>query len=405
MNKIKILYLIISLTILCGATFGCIKLYKKLIKNKEHKQLYKTEHPETKTILQDLSCAGILELKETYKIGSQVNGLVNDVLVKENETVKKGQLLATIDLVKGNNDIKIAKYALDKAQSELDYQEEYYKRQSQLYKSGQLSKNAFQRIEADYLKALADRNAAKITLEKAELEIQNTKIIAPADGIIINVGISKGMAVLNDFQNILFELAEDISVMKAVLDIDESEVGQVKLGQNAKIIINSYPDILIKNKISELSFIPKNGTPGNTQAFYKATVNMSNKNRTLRPGMRLNAQIRIAKAKDALCVNSMAFQIDSSILQKIADKVNFGFKSLDKKLKKEVKTKNADKITRFVWTEEDKTFVEKAIIVGITDEAYWQVLSGLEKNDKIVVDVQEPNAMEDLYSKWFQSAL
>lgn len=405
MNKIKILYLIISLSLLFGAILGGFKIYKKITRSKEQKQLYKTELPEIKTIHQDLSCAGILELKETYKIGSQVNGLVNDVLVKENEMVKKGQLLATIELIKGDNDVKFAKYTLDKVQKELDYQEEFYKRQKQLYQSGQLSKNAFQRIEADYFKSIADVNSAKINLAKAELEMQNTKIIAPADGIIINVGISKGMAVLNDFQNILFELAEDISVMKAVLDIDESEVGQVKLGQNAKIIINSYPDILIKDKISELSFIPKNGTPGNTQAFYKAVVNLSNKNRILRPGMRLNAQIRLAKANDALCVNSMAFQVDAAILQKIADKISFAFKPLDKKSKKEFKTKNADKITRFVWTEKDKAFIEKAIIVGITDEAYWQINSGLTKNDTIVVDVQEPNAMENLYSKWFQSAL
>lgn len=405
MNKIKYFSLIIYVIILCGLFVGGINIYKRFTKSNELGQLYKTEAPEIKTIQQDLSCAGILELKETYKIGSQVNGIVSDVLVKENEMVKKGQLLAVIELVKGDKDVKISKYGFDKAQKEFDYQKESYQRQKQLYQSNQLSKNAFQRIEADYLKALADLASAKMSFEKAELEVLKTQIIAPVDGIITHIEISKGMAVLNDFQNTLLELAEDISVMKAILDIDESEIGQVKVGQSAKIIINSYPDLTIKEKISELSFIPKNGTPGNTQAFYKAVVNLDNKNRILRPGMRLNAQIRIAKAKDVLCVNSMAFQIDPALLQKVASKINFGFHPIEKKIKKEIKIKNSEKLTRFVWIEEDKKFAEKAIIMGITDEAYWQVFSGLTKNDKVVVDVQEPNAMDDVYSKWFQGSL
>ncbi len=400
MKKIKlIIYTIVLITMCVGST----QIYKKLFQQ-QSPNLYKIEIPQKKSITQSINAAGILELKEFYKIGSQVAGIVKDVLVKENTTVKKGQLLAEIELVKGDTDIRATKYNVEKAQQEYDYQKEFYDRQKQLYKSGQLAKNAFQRVESDYLKALAELNYQKTTLEKFELELKNSKIVAPADGIITNVGISKGMAVLNDFQNILFELAQDISEMKAIFDIDESEVGQVMAGQPITIKINSYPELLIKSKINDVSFIPKNGV-NNCGAFYKATAILNNKTRILRPGMRLNGLIKVAKAKNVLCINGLAFQINSDILEKIARKLKYKFKPLNEKTKKDFKKANLDKGVRTVWTVENNTFIQKLVIVGLNDETNWQIIYGLKENEQVLVDIQEPNIMDKEYSKWFQGAL
>lgn len=400
MKIIKIIFYFLMLTII-GLGFNTI--YKKIFKKQSY-HLYCTENPQKKSINQSINATGILELKESYKIGSQVAGVVKNVFVKENSTVKKGDLLAVIELVKGDTDIRATKYNVEKAQQEYDYQKEYYNRQKQLYKSGQLAKNAFQRIEADYLKALSDLNYQKTTLEKFELELKNSKIIAPADGIITNVGISKGMAVLNDFQNILFELAQDISEMKAIFDIDESEVGQIKSGQSTIIRINSYPELFIKSSINDVSFIPKGGV-NNCGTFYKATAILSNETRILRPGMRLNGLIKIAKAENVLCINGLAFQINSEILSKIAQQLKYGFRPLDEKTKKDFKKANLDKGVRAVWVLENKIFVQKLILVGLNDETNWQIVYGLKEDDQVLVDIQEPNAMDDEYGKWFHGSL
>ena len=399
----KIIKIIIALIIFAALVFGSIKIYNFLLR-KPQPSLYKTEIPHKKSIHQTITASGILELKESYKIGSQVAGVVKDVLVKENELVKKGQLLAQIELVKDDTDVRSARFNVEKSQQEYDYQKKFYERQKALLKSNQLAKNAFERVQSDYLKARADLNYQKTVLEKVELELKNSQIYAPADGIITSVGISKGMAVLNDFQNILIELAQDISEMKATFDIDESEVGQVKINQSVKININSYPELLIKEKINEVSFIPKNGV-NNSGAFYKATAILNNKTRILRPGMRLNGQIAIAKAKNAICLNGLAFQIDSEILSKIAQQLKYEFKPLDEKTKKEFKKSNMDKAVRFVWIAENRQFIQKSIIVGINDETSWQVISGLGENENVLTDIQEPNIMDDLYGKWFQGSL
>ena len=225
----KIVKIIIYLLVLIVIGIGSIKIYKKLFPKTSY-NLYKTETPQKKSIHQSINASGILELKESYKIGSQVAGIVKNVLVKENSIVKKNQLLAEIEISKGDTELRAAEYAVEKAQQEYDFQKEFYERQKALYQSGQIAKNTFQRVQTDYLKALSELNCQKAILEKCELELKNTKILAPADGIITHVGTSKGMAVLNDYLNVLFELAQDISEMKAIFDIDESEVGQVKVG-------------------------------------------------------------------------------------------------------------------------------------------------------------------------------
>jgi HlyD family secretion protein len=399
----KTVKIIIYFFVLTTVGFGFTKIYKKIFK-KRHNSLYKTEMPQKKSLTHSINAAGILELKEFYKIGSQVAGIVKDVLVKENEYVKKGQLIAEIELVKGDTDIRATKSNVEKAQQEYNYQKDYYERQKQLYKSGQLAKNAFQRVETDYAKAQADLNYQKSILEKFELELKNSKIIAPADGIITNVGVSKGMAVLNDFQNILFELAQDISEMKAIFDIDESEVGQIKVGQSTIIRINSYPELLIKSRINDVSFIPKSGV-NNGGAFYKACAILNNATRILRPGMRLNGLIKIAKAKDVLCINGLAFQINSEILSKIALQLKYEFKPLDEKIKKDFKKANLDKGVRNVWTVENKSFIQKSIIVGLNDETNWQIIEGLKEYEQVLIDIQEPNVMDSEYGKWFHGSL
>jgi HlyD family secretion protein len=400
MSKIKLFTYFIFISVV---GFGLIKIYKIFFRKAEP-QLFKAAPPQRKTLHQTISVSGILELKECYKIGSQVPGVVKEVCVKENDLVKNGQLLAVIELVKGDTDIRAAKHTLEKYQKEYAYQKENYERQQQLFKSSQLSKNAFQRIETDYLKALEDVNTQKVILEKTELELKNSRILAPSDGIITNVGISEGIAVLNDFQNILFELAQDISEMKSMFDIDESEVGQIHPGQKVKITINSYPEILIKEKIKEISFIPKTGVI-NGGSFYKACAILNNKNRILRPGMRLNGQIQIAKAPNALCINGLAFQVDSEILEKIAQKLRYAFAPLDEKIKKQFKKEHTEQGVRFIWAVEKSSFIQKPIIVGINDEISWEVLDGLQESDQVIVDIQEPSAMEKVYGEWFQGAL
>ncbi len=405
MNVIKFLinFVFVSLLLVIGF-YG----YGKFTKNPTAAPLYKTEIAQKRTIKHEVNTSGILEIKNNMKIGCQLAGIIKEVFVKENQHVKKDSVLAVIETGKDDKDIKFAQQNLAKAEQEFYYQQENFKRQKQLYQANQISKNNYEKIRSDYEKARAERNAQKVTLEKAELEYQYINIKAPDNGIVTAVNVSKGTAVLNDFQYIIFEIAQDITEMKATLDIDESEIGYIKAGQKVKLTINTFPDQPIHTTIKEVSYTPKAPPGRNGQdaaQFYKATIDIVNKDMRLRPGMMVNAKITVEKIKNALSIGGLGFQINPEILEHIAKTIHLDYKPLTSEQKAVFKNTHAGKKFRYVWTVDGKAFVQKALLLGVTDNNFWQIIDGITETDNVINDVQEPNEMDKLYKVWFKGSL
>ncbi len=370
----------------------------------EKKELYKTEFPQKRNIYQVIYATGKLEIKDNIKIGSLVAGTIKKIFVKENEKVKKGQLLATIDNGKEDTQVRKKEGELKKAKLELEYQNKYYNRQKQLFSQNQISKDFFEQIKRDLEKFKADVKIKKAELEVEQIEFKNTRALAPDDGIIISVGITKGMKITTDLDaTVLFEIAKDVTKMEAKLDIDESDIGQIIKGQKVKFTVGTYLDKVFKGLITDVSYSPqfKNGI-----LSYKATVHIDNKDQMLRPGMTINAKINVAKCIDCLAITSQAFQINSKILKKIAKKLKFNFIPIQKNRKKELQKNNKGHYSiKYVWVVQGQSFVEKAIKVNITDDNYFEIKTGMTGNDKVIVDVIEEDEMESLYRKMFKGAL
>lgn len=393
----------INLVITGVITYGAFLTYYYL-KKQPSTQFFKTELPQKKTIKHVISAAGVLEIKEVMKIGSMVSGTIKKVYVKENQHVTKNQILAVVDLGKNDTDIKAAEARVEKAQKELIFQKKLQHRQKALFESGQLSINNFERITTDCEKAKADLAAEIAGLDKAKLELVYANITAPTDGIVTVVNATNGIAVIPDFTYILFEIAHDITKMRAMLDIDESEIGYVKPGFKAHLSFNAFPELDIKAPIKEISYTPKSAGKKEQSGvpFYKATIDIDNNNRTLRPGMIITAQINIAKAKNTPSLSGLAFQINPDAVIKIAKQLGYTSQAINPKDLKLFKQKNKDKSVRTVWVVKEKAFTQKPIIVGITDNTSWQITSGLQENEPVLVDVCEPGELDKLYKAWFK---
>jgi HlyD family secretion protein len=370
--------------------------------------LYKIECPEKRTIKHEIITGGVLEIKNTMKLGSQLAGIIKDIFVKENQFVKNGAVLAIIETSKDDKDIRLAQQNLKKAAEDFRYQEANFNRQKQLFLANQLSKNNFEKIKSDYEKSRAERNVQKVTLEKAKLEYTYTQIKAPDDGIVTAVNVSRGTAVVNDFQYVIFEIVHNINEMIAIIDIDESEIGYVKPGQRVKLTVNTFPDQAIYTTIKDVSYTPKsplgkNGSEG--VQFYKATIDIPNKDMRLRPGMMVNAKITVEKIKNTLSISGLTFQINPETLKYIAHKLHMDYNPLSSQQKKDFKKAHQGEKTRYVWTVDEKSFTQKIILIGTTDNNHWNIIDGINEHDKIVNDVQEPNEMDKLYKAWFKGAL
>ena len=399
--KIKGLITLLSLLIILG--YSGYFIFNKFIVPPQ-KKLYKTEYPQKRNIYQVIHATGTLEIKDHIKIGSLVSGTIKEIYVKENELVKKGQLLTEVDNGKADTDVKRAQGDLEAGQAELEYQKQYYNRQKKLFNSGQISKDSFEQTTRDLKKLEGEVKTKIATLEKAKIDFENTKIKSPVDGIIVSIGITKGMRITTDLDaTVLFIIAKDITKMEAILDIDESDIGQIKKNQKVKFTVGTYLDRTFKGIIADVSYSPQNK---NNILSYKATINIDDPDNFLYPGMTINAKINVAKCINCLSITSQAFQINSEILQKIAKKINFRFTSIDKKRKKSLEKSNQENYSiKYVWVVKDKEFIEKAITVSITDDSYFEIKNGITEDDKVIVDIEEYDEMENLYKSIFKSAL
>lgn len=395
-KKRKTLSLLLSIIVIF---FVSTILYKNFL-NTPAKQLYKTAKPEQRTIDKIIDASGSIKIESRIKIGSHVSGIIKKLYIDENHEVKKGQILAEIDTGKGETELKETKALLQKAFADYIYQKKYYQREKELYKSNQLSKNEFESFTKVYLQSKASYEYAKAHFQKIKLEYNNAKIHATANGIVTHVDVAEGERIATDLKaTTLFEIAKDITKMEASLEIDECDIGYVTIGQNVEFTVDSFPYKTFKTKIFEIGYSAKSK---NNNLHYKATVKVDNSEKLLRPGMTLNARIFIAKAENVLAITSQAFMISPEILKEIAKDINYEFEPLDEK-DKQIKDVSGEMQAKTIWAVKDKSFVEKLVIINLTDDIYFEVISGLNKNDNVIIDIEESDELEEKLKKAFSN--
>jgi len=379
-------------------------IYRKA-RPQEEKQLFKTEPLQRRTITQVIDSTGTLEAIGTLNIGTLVNGIVEQLYAEENQTVKKGQLLARIDDGQGDTNVKREAGLVKQAEADLAYKEEFYGRQKTLYENGHISLDTFQQAETSYEAAKGALDAQKASYEQWLLQFNNKKILSPIDGVIIKKNVSLREAV-NNFAppTILYTIAEDISKMKIELEIDETDIGLVKPGQEAKLFFATYPHKKFRGIIKQISSAPKDES---ANVVYKAEITIDNKHGLLKPGMTVHARIIVAQAKDAFAVPGYLFSLNKKMIEAVAKQKEFAYKPLSKKEKAAFakSLKNKDNPIKKLWVYENDAFVQKPVQLGITDNAYFQIIAGLKGSEQILVDIDEPDEMAKMYSRLFGGGL
>jgi HlyD family secretion protein len=177
--------------------------------------------------------------------------------------------------------------------------------------------------------------------------------------------------------------------MKVTLYIDENKMGDIKVGMEAKITVDAYPyKKPWKGKIVSLG-LSKAELPANqsqSSVAYQAEILIDNADRLLRPGMTVHAKITMAKVKQVLAVPGFVFQLNPKVLEGAAKIMGYEFKPIDHAKKKELINHHAQHPIKMLWVKEDKALVEKPVTIGVTDNAYFQVLAGVQETDDIITD-------------------
>ncbi|HZW60612.1 MAG TPA: efflux RND transporter periplasmic adaptor subunit [Candidatus Babeliales bacterium] len=391
MNKI-IIYLISA-----GALFTAgYKLYHHYSAPTEI-TLFTTHHIERRSIAQTIKATGVIDVEDDLiKVCSFVMGTIRKMYVDEGDYVKKGTLLVEVDDGIEDFDVRDTQATLEQAHQELHYQKRHYERQKALYDENFISQDEFEKIKKNYIQAQDEVTARQARYNKAKSLYDHKFLRAPADGLIIGKLANEGeMISIYSPVTIMYTIATDIKRMKAKLEIDESVIGDLKKGAPVVITFDTYPYKTFHGTITKISDSPINK---NNSVVFLATVTIDNSKLLLRPGMTGYAEINVAEKKDVLAVPGYAFQINKEVLKEIAQKKNYHFKEAQQ-------IYYEGEVSKTVWIFDNDAFIELSVTLGINDGAHFQVLSGLQGNEKIIIDVIEPDAMKQFFQKIFGKGL
>lgn len=395
MNK-KLILIIIGILALGGFVFFS---YNSKAKNK--KEIYKTKKVKKRDITYTINSTGTIEAENTIKVGSLINGVVKELYVEEEEKVKKGQLLVLLDNGKSDSDVRLTAGTVKRAKSNLKYAQSFLARQKIMYKNGHISQDALYQAENQYCIAVGALEEAQAQYKKASIEYSNIRIISPIDGVVVKKDVSVGQGVSSFLMpTVLYTIAQDLKKMKVELDVDESNIGDIKIDQIAMLSFDTYPNKVFEGKISEVG---NGATVSKGAVSYKAYIYIDNNDLLLRPGMTVHADVTVSSKKGVLAIPGYILSINPKMVKFAAETKKYKFQPLTPEKKAEFKKnmKNKENPLRSVWVVENHSFTEKPVEIGATDKMHFEIVSGLSGNEDVLVDVEETDAMKMMFKKMF----
>ncbi|HRH80427.1 MAG TPA: efflux RND transporter periplasmic adaptor subunit [Thiobacillaceae bacterium] len=275
------------------------------------------------TLVVKVSATGKLQPTNQVDVGSELSGIVEKVLVDENDRVRKGQELARLDLSKLND--AVAKSSANLAAAEAQSRQtqatlaEARANLSRLRQVAELSggkvpsKNEMdgaeanvKRAEANLASAASGVAQAQAGLRSDETNLAKAHIRSPIDGVVLTRKVEPGQTVAASLQApVLFTLAEDLAKMELQVDVDEADVGQVEVGQSATFGVDAWPGREYPASIIRVGY-GSQVTEG--VVSYPTALRVDNEDLSLRPGMTATAEITTLRRADVLLVPNAALR-------------------------------------------------------------------------------------------------
>ncbi len=263
---------------------------------------YRYEKVTRGDVTKTVSVTGTLDVLNSYRVMSKINGVVNRVGVDFNQAVGKGQLLATVDSTEIDQEMSRVLAQLERARLDLAGAKADIETKKDLFKENLISRKDLEQAELNYKKIAAQFRQFQVEYEIALRNKSYTRIVSPASGIIISMDI-KPMDVVA-VNKPLFVIVEDLKKMYLTINVDESDIGKIARGQQATFTVSAFPGNVFEGKIDQVRLNPitQQGI-----VVYQAIVICDNSEMKLKPGMTATATVVVGKRENVLRVHNEAF--------------------------------------------------------------------------------------------------
>lgn len=253
-----------------------------------------------------ITSTGTLQAVTTVDVGTQVSGKIDKILVDFNSNVKKGQLLAILDTTNLSLAVNNALNGLQKAQASYEISKATFERDTSLYAKHFMSELDFITSKTNFQTAVANLSSAKSSLAQAKTNLGYAYIYSPIKGVIINRNVEEGQTVAASLSApTLFTIAEDLSKMQILASVDESDIGQIKVGQEAKFTVQAYPDKDFTGKVVQIRL---GSTVVSNVVNYTVVINSDNDQGLLLPGMTATIDFYVQQRFNVLTIPNAALK-------------------------------------------------------------------------------------------------
>ena len=348
---------------------------------------YRTARVRRGSLRSTIQATGTLSAEETVDVGTQISGTIREIYVDYNDKVTEGQLIAVmdsrtqqadVDMAKAN--VLSAKADLAKANAKLLRANRDLSRTRQLVKKDLIARSELDADVADQATAKADVLVAQAkvaqyeaTLRKQEINLSYTKIYSPVDGVVVAKNVEKGQTVAASYQTpSIAEIARDLKQMQVEVNVDEADIGSVKVGQRAEFTVDAYTDATFTGSVTQVRISPKSS---NSVVSYTVIVKVNNDEEKLMPGMTANVSLIVTEKNDILLVPNAALRFNPNVNT-----------SVQAQMGPRRRGGNVAAVeTPGVYVLMNKKPVKIEVEKGITDGTRTEILSGVEEGTEVLV--------------------
>lgn len=333
-----------------------------------------TANASRSTISNSVTATGTVEPVVKVEVGTQVSGIIDRIYVDYNSVVTKGQLIAEMDKINLQAEMISKQADIANSKTEYEYQQRNYTRSKTLHDQGLISDTEFETATYNYDKAKStyDRNLSDMTKVRRNLEYAT--ITSPIDGVVINRAVEEGQTVAAGFSTpTLFTIANDLTQMRVIADVDEADIGQVEEGQNVKFTVDAYPEDVFEGKVTQVRL---EATVTSNVVTYEVVISAYNPDLKLKPGLTANVVIYTLERPDVLTIPSKALRF-------VPDESTF--ESMDMIVENAMIEAPAGK--RVIWQKDGSTIRPKVITIGSSTLNMTEIIDGISDGEEIITGV------------------
>ena len=330
---------------------------------------FETAKVEMTNIQTSITATGTIEPVTSVTVGTQVSGIVSKLYVDYNSVVKKGQVIAELDRTNLISELNAQKASLASAQSSLNYQQSNYERYKTLYDKGLVSADEFESARLQYQQAKEQVAQARESVQRAQTNLGYATITSPIDGIILSKSVEEGQTVAASFNTPeLFVIAQDLTNMRVIADIDEADIGGVKEGQRVSFTVDAFPDDTFEGQVTQ---VRQEATTESNVVTYEVVISAPNNDLKLKPGLTANVTIFTLEKNDVLAVPAKALR----------------FMPNEALLKKGERIEDCEGNHK-LWTKEGNVFKAHKVEIGTSNGVKTEITGGITAGTEVLTDFE-----------------